>query len=60
MNRVEEIKANINMIDCAIRKHKHLAAWGNVESRERLRTLKARKKLLTTLLKANEDESNKH
>lgn len=50
MNKAEEIKASLNMIDCAIRKHKHLAAWGNVESRERLRQLRARKKALLKLI----------
>jgi hypothetical protein len=50
MNKAEEIKASIAMIDCAIRKHKNLAAWGNVESRERLRQLRARKKALLRLI----------
>ena len=50
MNREDEIKANIRMIDNAIRKHKHLAAWGNVESRERLRTLRQRKRTLLNQL----------
>ena len=46
MSKEEEIKANIRMIDNAIRKHKPLAAWGNVESKERLRELRQRKRTL--------------
>lgn len=52
MNREEEIKANIRMIDNAIRKHKPLAAWGNVESKERLRELRQRKRALLAELKS--------
>ena len=52
MNREEEIKANIRMIDNAIRKHKPLAAWGNVESKERLRELRQRKRILLAELKS--------
>jgi hypothetical protein len=50
MNREEEIKASIRMIDNAIRKHKPLAAWGNVESKERLRELRQRKRTLLNQL----------
>ncbi len=37
---------DIIKINEAIRKHKALAAWGNVESKERLKELRARKKEL--------------
>lgn len=47
MDRKEEIKETIISINNAIRKHKHLAAWGNVESKERLRVLRASKRSLT-------------
>lgn len=39
-------KEQIDRIDAAIRKHRALAAWGNVESKERLRELRASKREL--------------
>ena len=39
-------KEQINRIDAAIHKHRVLAAWGNVESKQRLKELRARKKEL--------------
>ena len=45
-NKKQQIKAKLNQVECAIRKHKYLAAWGNVESREHLRDLRQRKKVL--------------
>lgn len=39
-----EIKATIKTIDASIKKHRELAMWGNVESKERLRSLRARKR----------------
>jgi len=44
------IKEKIESINTAIRKHKILAAWGNVESKERLKVLRARKKELMFLM----------
>ncbi len=49
-NKKQQLKAKLNQVECAIRKHKHLAAWGNVESRERLRILRQRKKSLQAQL----------
>jgi hypothetical protein len=49
-NNKQQIKSALNQVECAIRKHKHLAAWGNVESRERLRVLRQRKKSLQAQL----------
>ena len=40
------IKEQIATIDTAIKKHKHLAAWGNVESKQRLKALRERKREL--------------
>ena len=37
-------KERINNIDRAIKKHKVLAAWGNVESKQRLKELRQIKK----------------
>ena len=42
----KNIKEQIATIDVAIKKHKHLAAWGNVESKQRLKVLRERKKEL--------------
>ena len=53
MAEINEIKGTLNQIDCAIRKHKHLALWGNVESKERLKILRRRKKDLEAQLKNN-------
>lgn len=39
-------KEQIDRIDAAIHKHRMLAAWGNVESKQRLKELRARKKEL--------------
>lgn len=39
-------KQQIERIDAAIHKHRALAAWGNVESKERLRELRASKREL--------------
>ena len=41
---IAEIKERIDKIDKAIKKHKVLAAWGNVESKQRLRELRQSKK----------------
>ena len=47
MNRKkEDIVRDLNSITAAMAKHKHLALWGNVESKIRLRELRQRKKLL--------------
>lgn len=40
------LKEKIERIDAAIRKHRALAAWGNVESKERLKVLRANKREL--------------
>ena len=40
------IKEQLATIDAAIKKHKHLAAWGNVESKQRLKILRERKREL--------------
>ncbi len=40
----QEVKERIDAIDRAIKKHRVLAAWGNVESKERLRELRQSKK----------------
>lgn len=44
--REQEIKNTLRTIDEAISKHRELAAWGNVESKERLRFLRSRKREL--------------
>ena len=41
---IAEIKERIDNIDKAIKKHKVLAAWGNVESKQRLKELRQMKK----------------
>ena len=46
------IKEDIIRIDKAIRKHKYLAAWGNVESKQRIKELRERKRELNDMLKA--------
>jgi hypothetical protein len=51
-----EIKQQLNVLDMAIRKHKHLAQWGNVESRERLKILRNRKKQLIAMEKEIEEK----
>ena len=38
------IKERLDAIDKAIKKHRVLAAWGNVESKERLKDLRRSKK----------------
>ena len=45
-----EIKAMINRIDGSIKKHLELAGWGNVESKQRLRELRSRKRDLKAQL----------
>lgn len=40
----QEVKERIDTIDKAIKKHRVLAAWGNVESKQRLRELRQSKK----------------
>lgn len=47
----EKIKESIAKIDAAIRKHKILASWGNVESKQRIKELRARKRELKIFLK---------
>jgi len=47
------INAEIKRLDVAIKKHTNLARWGNVESRERLRTLRQDKRELVASLKEN-------
>ena len=39
-------KEQIDKIDAAIHKHRVLAAWGNLDSKERLKVLRAHKKEL--------------
>ena len=46
-----DIKSQIAKIDQAIKKHKGLAQWGNVESKERLKELREQKKELIRELK---------
>ena len=43
------IKERLDAIDKAIKKHRVLAAWGNVESKERLRDLRRSKRELLKL-----------
>jgi hypothetical protein len=35
-----EAKEQLASLEAAIKKHKHLAAWGNVESKQRLKILR--------------------
>jgi len=42
----ENIKERLEALDKAIKKHRVLAAWGNVESKERLRELRRNKREL--------------
>ena len=37
-------KEQLAAVEAAIKKHKHLAAWGNVESKQRLKILRERKR----------------
>ena len=46
----EEIVKSLNMVSSAMAKHRRLAHWGNVESSERMRTLRARKRELEQML----------
>ena len=39
-------KEQLAAVEAAIKKHKHLAAWGNVESKQRLKVLQEKKKEL--------------
>ena len=39
-----DIKERLYKIDTAIKKHRVLAAWGNVESKQRLKELRQSKK----------------
>ena len=39
-------KEQLASVEAAIKKHKHLAAWGNVESKQRLKVLRERKREL--------------
>ena len=39
-----EAKEQLASVEAAIKKHKHLAAWGNVESKQRLKVLRERKR----------------
>jgi len=47
----EELRQTIEMQKAAIRKHTTLAKWGNVESKERLRVIRAAKKRAEECLK---------
>ena len=47
-----DIVEQMAKIDAAIEKHKPLAAWGNVESKERLKYLRAKKRELKMLMKS--------
>jgi hypothetical protein len=49
---LEDYAKSIKAVTEAIRKHKALAAWGNVESKERLKELRARKKELVAAARA--------
>lgn len=49
---LEEYKSSIEAVTKAIQRHKALAAWGNVESKERLKELRARKKELIAAARA--------
>lgn len=51
ISRKQEIMCSLNKISDAIKKHRELSAWGNVESKERLKQLRARKRELTNELK---------
>jgi hypothetical protein len=42
----KETKEKLDKLNVAIQKHKALAAWGNVESKERLKVLRANKREL--------------
>ena len=52
IKELEDYANSIKKVTEAIRKHKALAAWGNVESKERLKELRARKKELVAAAKA--------
>ena len=41
-----DTKEQLASVEAAIKKHKHLAAWGNVESKQRLKILRERKREL--------------
>ena len=47
----EELKETLTKLNKAIRKHIDLAKWGNVESKARLKTLRADRKEVESLLK---------
>lgn len=47
----EELRETIAMQKAAIKKHTALAKWGNVESKERLRVIRAAKKRAEEALK---------
>ena len=49
---LEDYAKSIKAVAEAIRKNKALAAWGNVESKERLKELRARKKELVAAARA--------
>ena len=44
---IREKKETLKKIEAAIKKHRDLARWGNVESRERLKFLRQQKKEIT-------------
>ena len=44
--RIAYINDSLNKINQSIKRHKELSAWGNVESRQRVRELNARRKSL--------------
>ncbi len=45
-SRKQEIICSLNKISDAIKKHRELSQWGNVESKQRLRELRSRKREL--------------
>ena len=51
MTERKELIATLERINDAIKKHRYLAGWGNVESKQRLRELRVRKKEILNELK---------
>lgn len=52
---MDELKATLEMNNRAIKKHSELAKWGNVESRARLREVRAVKKRVEARIKELEN-----
>lgn len=44
--RIDYINESLRRIKDSIKRHRELSAWGNVESRQRVRELNARQKVL--------------